>query len=478
MESENTNEKNYYQTYKIKSNKDNTFDLEIFINEEEELVFYTTKYEGKIRIEFIKNYSYKMLKDIKPFRAAENNYEIFDLINEIIDYSNLKNNSPFIEESTNLLVLNIPIKNISINIEEKEKSDRELIEDLNIKINDLEDFDKNKEKKIKDILNLIDEMKNRLDKKESEIGELKNNFNQKFEEKNKYENENNKKIENINIKIKEIFEKIEKLNKKISEFDLKFIEINFKIINYDKNSESNQKLFNKKIDDINQKNEVLNKKIIENNNYFKKIAEENNKKINDINNKTIKFEDFQTEISNNLEEYKNEQETLTEDLELIQPKVDNIEKYKNNQDLLTKEIQTLQSKIDYLTDFENNQDFLIQEIETIQTNVAKISTTLKNNQNNSNTNTLILPSSNPMNNLLKSLIENKYIQTQRVLNCMLQVDRKDFINVNPYQDAAQPVSHNVTITAPHMQAFALEKLAPFLTEGINVLDIGSGTGYL
>ena len=114
----------------------------------------------------------------------------------------------------------------------------------------------------------------------------------------------------------------------------------------------------------------------------------------------------------------------------------------------------------------------------IQKNVAKISTTLKNNQNNSNTNTLILPSSNPMNNLLKSLIDNKYIQTQSVLNCMLQVDRKDFINVNPYQDSPQLVSHNVTISAPHMHAFALEYLAPFLTEGINVLDIGSGTGYL
>ena len=475
MESEKTDEKNYYQTYKIKSNKDNIYDLEIFINDDEELVFYTTKYEGKIRIEFIKNCSYEMLKDIKQFRSAENNYEIFDLINEIIDYSNLKNNLPFIEEFTNLLILNIPSKNILIEIDEKEKSEHELIEDLNIKIKDLEDFDKNKEKKIDDILNIINEMKNRLEKKESEIEELKNNFKQ---EKNNYEIENNKKIEDIYKKIKEISDKIEKINKKISEFDLKFIEINSKIINYDKNSESNQKLYNKKIDDINKKNEDLNNKIIENNNYFKKIVEENNKKINDINNKTIKFEDFQNEISNNLEEYKSEQETLTEDLELLQPKVDNIEKYKNNQDLLTKEIQTLQSNINNLTDFENNQDFLIQEIETIQTNVAKISTTLKNNQNNSNTNTLILPSSNPMNNLLKSLIEKKYIHTQRVLNCMLQVDRKDFINVNPYQDSPQLVSHNVTISAPHMHAFALEYLAPFLTEGINVLDIGSGTGYL
>ena len=176
-----------------------------------------------------------------------------------------------------------------------------MIEDLVIKINELEDLNKNKESKINDILSVVDEIKNRLNRKDEEIEQLKNNINQKFDEKNNHENKNNKNIKTV----------------------------------------------------------------------------------------------------------------------------------------------------------------------------------LKNEQNSQkNTTTLVLSTSNPMNNLLKLLIDNKYIKTQKVLNCMLQVDRKDFINKNPYEDRPQLVSHNVTITAPHMHAFALENLSPFLTEGINVLDIGSGTGYL
>lgn len=468
-ESEETKEKNYYQTYKIKSNKENLFDIEMLINENEELVFYTTKFEGKIRFEFTNNFSFETLNKIKIFRAADNNYEIFDSLNEIIDYSVFKNNPPFIEENTNLFILHIPNKNISFEIPVKEKSDREMIEDLVIKINDLEYSDKNKEKKINDIINVVDEIKNRLNKKDEEIEELKNNINQKIEEKNSYESENNKNIENINSKIKENYDKIEKINNKISNLDLQFIEINYKIINFNKNSENSEKLFNENINSINQKNENLNEKIIENKNFFEKINNENIKNINMINNKTIKFDEFKNEITNNLKEYKNEQEILTEDSKKI----------KNNQNFLTNEINALQSKIDNLKDLKNNQDFLTGEIESLQTKIDKITKVLNNVQNNQiNTITLILPSSNPMNNLLKSLIEKNYIKTQKVLNCMLQVDRKDFINTKPYEDKPQYVSHNVTISAPHMHAFALEKLSPFLTEGINVLDIGSGTGYL
>jgi len=299
MESEKTKEKKYYQTYKIKSNKENFYDIEIFINEKKELVFYTTKIEEKIKIEFINNFTFETLNKIKIFSIYENIYEIFDSINEIIDYRILKNNPPFIEENTNLLILQIPNKNISFEIKKKEKSDSEIIENLISKINDLEFSDKNKEKK-NDILNIVDEIKNRLNKKNKEIDELKNNINKKKENENN-ENENNKNIEII------------------------------------------------------------------------------------LNNK------------------------------------------------------------------QNNQ---------------------------TNTTKLILPNSNPMNKLLKTLIENNYINTQKVLNCMLQVDRKDFTNTNPYKDQPQYVSHKASISAPHMHAFALEKLSPFLTEGINVLDIGSGTGYL
>ena len=59
------NSNNFYNVYEIKSNKNNLYDIEIYIykdnddeddNEENgELIIYTTKFEDKIKIEFVKN---------------------------------------------------------------------------------------------------------------------------------------------------------------------------------------------------------------------------------------------------------------------------------------------------------------------------------------------------------------------------------------------------------------------------------------
>jgi protein-L-isoaspartate(D-aspartate) O-methyltransferase len=40
------------------------------------------------------------------------------------------------------------------------------------------------------------------------------------------------------------------------------------------------------------------------------------------------------------------------------------------------------------------------------------------------------------------------------------------------------VGYNVTISAPHMHAHALEMLRDQLIPGARVLDVGSGSGYL
>jgi len=45
---------------------------------------------------------------------------------------------------------------------------------------------------------------------------------------------------------------------------------------------------------------------------------------------------------------------------------------------------------------------------------------------------------------------------------MQKIDRKDFCLKNPYVDGAQPLTHNSTISAPHMHAYALELLYPKL----------------
>ena len=62
---------------------------------------------------------------------------------------------------------------------------------------------------------------------------------------------------------------------------------------------------------------------------------------------------------------------------------------------------------------------------------------------------------------------------------MLAVDRKEFCHTHdPYKDNPQPIGSNVTISAPHMHAHALETLAEHLKPGKRALDVGSGSGFL
>ena len=78
-------------------------------------------------------------------------------------------------------------------------------------------------------------------------------------------------------------------------------------------------------------------------------------------------------------------------------------------------------------------------------------------------------------------LENKettYIRSKKVAYAMLEIDRKDFAPSNPYQNCPQSINYNVTISAPHMHAIALEYLAPYCTEKAKILDVGSGSAYL
>lgn len=61
---------------------------------------------------------------------------------------------------------------------------------------------------------------------------------------------------------------------------------------------------------------------------------------------------------------------------------------------------------------------------------------------------------------------------------MLLVDRKYFCPTNPYDNRPQLIANGVTISAPHMHAYALEYLKDNLKNNSKVLDIGSGSGYL
>ena len=65
---------------------------------------------------------------------------------------------------------------------------------------------------------------------------------------------------------------------------------------------------------------------------------------------------------------------------------------------------------------------------------------------------------------------------------MLKIDRKNFVAEeyvnNAYADNALPIGWATTISSPSIHATTLEKLKEFLKPGANVLDLGTGSGYI
>lgn len=72
------------------------------------------------------------------------------------------------------------------------------------------------------------------------------------------------------------------------------------------------------------------------------------------------------------------------------------------------------------------------------------------------------------------------IRNETVYQAMLETDRADFCQRDPYEDCPQSIGCNATISAPHMHAFALEAALPFIDpeKPQRILDVGSGSGYL
>lgn len=83
-----------------------------------------------------------------------------------------------------------------------------------------------------------------------------------------------------------------------------------------------------------------------------------------------------------------------------------------------------------------------------------------------------------MEDLCNGLKKKGYIQSEKVYNALMKVDRVDFAPRAPYEDGPQPINYNVTISAPHMHAYCLEVLKDHLKPGGKALDVGFGSGYL
>jgi len=82
------------------------------------------------------------------------------------------------------------------------------------------------------------------------------------------------------------------------------------------------------------------------------------------------------------------------------------------------------------------------------------------------------------NSLVERLQDNGIVKSEEVKAAMLAVDRGNYVRSSAYQDAPQRIGWNITISAPHMHAHALELLKDHLKPGCRALDVGSGSGYL
>lgn len=87
-------------------------------------------------------------------------------------------------------------------------------------------------------------------------------------------------------------------------------------------------------------------------------------------------------------------------------------------------------------------------------------------------------SGNTNTELVDNLKNNGVLRSGKIAEVMKSVDRGEFSHVNPYMDAPQGIGYGVTISAPHMHAYALELLKDHLQDGMKALDVGSGSGYL
>jgi protein-L-isoaspartate(D-aspartate) O-methyltransferase len=95
--------------------------------------------------------------------------------------------------------------------------------------------------------------------------------------------------------------------------------------------------------------------------------------------------------------------------------------------------------------------------------------------------------------LINYLVEKGEIRDMELERAMKLVDRANYchnfeqndrwITTDPYEDAAQPLIANATISAPHMHATCIQAIVSVIkekldrNEPVRILDIGSGSGY-
>ena len=256
------------KTFEIKSNKNNIFEITIYNN-----IKYIKLKGIKKDNNDSKNYLYQIdiekIKINKYFLMFDNLKEIYD---EIINL--ISNKNPNLIEDSNKLIISIPIsttkiKEIIFEMEEKEKTDKEKIQELYSIIKNLKSFYDNQ---IKELNQKIEKQNNKIEQQNIKIDQQNNKFEQqniKIDQQNNQIEQQNKKIGQQNYKIDQQNNQIEDLNNQIEDL-------------------------NNQIEDLNNNKEKQDKQMKELKN---KIEEKKNNNLN-IFNDSIIIKQNQTYISN------------------------------------------------------------------------------------------------------------------------------------------------------------------------------------
>jgi len=87
-----------------------------------------------------------------------------------------------------------------------------------------------------------------------------------------------------------------------------------------------------------------------------------------------------------------------------------------------------------------------------------------------------------------NLVHRGLVRSHRIEEVLLTIDRKNYVPPvyddktlsiqQIYSDLAQGLSHNATISAPHIHGLTLDLLEPHVKKGGIVVDVGCGSGYV
>jgi hypothetical protein len=196
METQNANQQISQEKFTISSDKNNSFNL-IFQNRKS-TIYISASFQSEIKkIEYEKNYNLEELKTNKYLSLFDRISETYE---EIISIIKQKKSEIKLIEKENQIEINIPllgarIKEINFILNEKEKNDKDKINELYDIISNL----KQENKQLKENQKKLEENQKKLEEKINiilnEIKPLKE-FKEKMDKKEKEKNEN-KKIRNL-----------------------------------------------------------------------------------------------------------------------------------------------------------------------------------------------------------------------------------------------------------------------------------------